>query len=39
MDVWFQGDDDILEFIKAVDEQDAMNSEVAEAAIDVSRDF
>ena len=39
MDGWFQKDDDILEFIRAVDEQDAMNSEVAEAAIDVSREF
>eukprot|EP00112_Aurelia_sp_Birch-Aquarium-sp1_P000667 Seg1064.3 transcript_id=Seg1064.3/GoldUCD/mRNA.D3Y31 product="hypothetical protein" protein_id=Seg1064.3/GoldUCD/D3Y31 len=39
VEVWFQGDNDILEFISAVDEQDSMNNEVGEAAIDVSRDF
>ena len=39
VEVCFQGDEDILAFIIAVDEQEVMNSEVGEAAIEVSRDF
>ncbi len=39
VEVCFLGDENILEFINAVDEEKLMKNEVGEAAIDVSRDF
>ncbi len=37
VDVCFQSDEDILEFIRAVDEQESLTNETEEAVIDVSR--
>ncbi len=39
VDVCFQSDEDILEFIGAVDEQELLTNETEEAGIDVSRNL